>query len=199
MKSTHPYEPFIPAGATKLIIGTIPPPRFCKDPQVLEQDDVNFYYGSKDNYFWEILSEVFKEELDYANTQKAIDQRKKLLEIQKVGITDIIAHCEHKKDSASDKDIEYPSHKDLKKLLEENPQINCLIYTSEFVKKQVNDYFKTYHSIESGDKKKQTLKILDKTYNVRILYSPSPQALRNLGPNGKEERLKQYKKFLLEN
>ena len=29
VRSIHPYEPYIPEGATKLIIGTMPPFRFC--------------------------------------------------------------------------------------------------------------------------------------------------------------------------
>ena len=27
-KHTHPYPPYIPENATKLIVGTLPPPRF---------------------------------------------------------------------------------------------------------------------------------------------------------------------------
>jgi len=34
MYSKHPFEPFIPANATKLIIGTIPPYRFCLDEKL---------------------------------------------------------------------------------------------------------------------------------------------------------------------
>lgn len=49
-KSTHPFAPEIPEGATKLIIGTMPPYRFCNTDEALYDDDVNFYYGSRDNY-----------------------------------------------------------------------------------------------------------------------------------------------------
>ena len=47
--STHPYEPYIPDNATKLIIGSIPPQRFCIKHSIIDNDDVKFYYGSKDN------------------------------------------------------------------------------------------------------------------------------------------------------
>ena len=43
---THPYEPFIPENATKLIVGTLPPPRFTTGE--LKEGDVNFCYGSRD-------------------------------------------------------------------------------------------------------------------------------------------------------
>lgn len=34
-KSTHPFAPEIPEGATKLIIGTMPPYRFCNTDEML--------------------------------------------------------------------------------------------------------------------------------------------------------------------
>lgn len=196
MKSKHPFEPFISARATKLIIGTIPPPRFCKEPFELYEDDVNFYYGSRDNSFWYLLEEIFYEKLEYKNISESIEQRKKLLENLEIGITDIIADCNHANDSAKDKHLTEIIHKDLKNLLVDNPGIQTLIYTSEFVKKQVNNYFKTYHSIDSNNTKKQTVKIDGKIFQVRILYSPSPLALINLGENGAEKRKEQYREFL---
>ena len=51
----HPFPPFVPTNATKLIIGSIPPQRFCNQKEngiSLYPDDVNFYYGSRDNSFW---------------------------------------------------------------------------------------------------------------------------------------------------
>ncbi len=37
-KSTHPFAPEIPEGATKLIIGTMPPYRFCNTDEMLRRD-----------------------------------------------------------------------------------------------------------------------------------------------------------------
>lgn len=54
---SHPYLPLIPECAKCLIVGTIPPHRFCKDMQTaqqygkLSQNDVDWYYGSEDNQF----------------------------------------------------------------------------------------------------------------------------------------------------
>lgn len=197
MISKHPFEPFIPVGATKLIIGTIPPPRFCKEPYQLHDDDVNFYYGSRDNSFWPLLEEIFNEKLDYQNNASTIDQRKQLLDKLGIGITDIIADCTHANDSAEDRHLNVIKHKDLEILLRDNPGINTLIYTSEFVKKLVNEYFKTYHLIDPINRKKQTIKINGKVFQVRILYSPSPLALRGLGENGDTKRKEQYRDFLM--
>lgn len=95
--NTHPYEPFIPEKATKLIIGSIPPQRFCnyadKAENALLEDDVDFYYGSRDNSFWQLLGEVFGVEFERANTQTAIEQRKSFLTKNGFGITDLVDIC----------------------------------------------------------------------------------------------------------
>ena len=196
--SKHPYQPFIPDGATSLIIGTIPPARFCKPPFKLKDDDVDFYYGSRDNYFWELIGEVFETKLVNSNTEEAVKQRKELLKANNLAITDIIESCIHPDESAKDSTLEIIQRKPIEQLLKEHDSIQTLIYTSEFVKKQINHHFDTYHSINSEDKKRQSLKLFGKTYQVKILYSPSPMGLINLGEDGIEKRLKQYKDFLIE-
>lgn len=199
MRSKHPFDPFVPQGVTMLIIGSIPPPRFCSKHSKLSDADVNFYYGSRDNSFWKMLEEIFDEKLEYTNTESAVEQRKRLLEKIQIGITDIIEECIHKYESAEDKYLENIKHKDLKSLLAQNPQITTLIYTSEFVKSQVNKYLNNaYHSNNPHNNKIKTLKVDGKLYEVRILYSPSPQALINLGENGAAKRREQYKAFLTE-
>ena len=78
--SKHPYKAFIPEGADKLIIGSIPPYRFChQDKERLFATDVNFYYGSKDNCFWDLLSDIQDIKLERINSEEAIKERKQLL------------------------------------------------------------------------------------------------------------------------
>lgn len=196
MNSIHPYEPFVPPNAKRLIIGTIPPPRFCKPGYTLYEEDVNFYYGSKDNAFWKLLNEVFRTNVSFTNTLAAVEERKKFLTNSHIGITDIVQECIHRNDSAADEDLEIITHKDLAELLMKHPSIDTLIYTSEFVKKEINKIFKTYHTIYGENKKLQSVKINGRTYLVHILYSPSPNALRNMGENGVEKRKQQYREVL---
>jgi G:T/U-mismatch repair DNA glycosylase len=193
MKSIHPFEPFVPTSVKKLIIGTTPPERFCGN-EPLKNDEVNFYYGSNDNGFWKILNEIFNKNLSFANTLEAIEERKLLLTDLGIGITDIVAECIHEGGKSSDNDLKEIKHKDLSTLLKTNESIDTLIYTSEFVKKQINQYLgsKAYHIIDAVDKKKQKITINGKIYNVVILYSPSRNALRNMGENGKNKRKEQY-------
>lgn len=190
MKSNHPYKPFIPKNADKLIIGTIPPPRFCKVPNEIKKGDVDFYYGSNRNKFWHIISEIFGIIFSFDNTSIAIEQRKKFLIENKIGIADTIKSCIHKNNSSSDNDLINIEYFDIEKLLMRNKNIHTLIYTSQFVKKNMNSILKTFHRyIDDND---QYVNINGKIYFVNILYSPSPQALKYLGKNGNERRKKQY-------
>lgn len=198
MKSVHPFEPFIPINANRLIIGTIPPPRFCKKPIELYGDDVNFYYGSKDNYFWPLVGEVFQEPFEFKNNDKSIEQRKKFLEKVNTGIIDIISSCIHSDNSATDDALRDIIQKDIRSILSEYKSIETLIYTSAFVKKQMNEQFKTYHTIDPSNSREQTIRFGGRLYHVRILLSPSPLGLMNLGENGAEKRKNQYREVLVD-
>ena len=76
----HPFDSFIPDNATKLIIGSFP----GMDQVANRQNQEEWYYTTKNNLFWTILSEVFQTEV---NTRK---QKEKLLSEQKIAITDIL-------------------------------------------------------------------------------------------------------------
>lgn len=85
----HPYKPFIPKNTTKLIVGTLPPPRFSMGN--LKKGNVNFCYGSTDGQFWKILDEIFNLNLLFETTEVAIQQRKDFLLKNNLGICDIVA------------------------------------------------------------------------------------------------------------
>ena len=191
--SIHPYEPFIPKDATRLIIGSIPPVRYCTIPKVLKQVDVDFYYGSDDNAFWRIMADVSGINLSFMNSQDAVAQRKRLLESIGVGIMDIVKSCNRKGESALDTDLAIVEYFPLSQILKEHPTVDTLIYTSTYVKSQVNTYLKSWHSIDPHNPRLQSVIINGRRYKVVILYSPSPTALRGMGKGGAEKRMEQYK------
>jgi len=199
--SIHPYEPYIPEGATRLIVGTCPPWRFCNPPheeKVLAENDVRFYYGSCGNAFWKLLAKATNNpEPICENTDEAIQQRQELLSALGVGITDVVESCLHNNRNSADNDLECIIEKPLKDLLLEPrcKSINILLYTSDFVKSLVNRKYndKSYHNEIDKDKRKYTLSINGNPYTAIILYSPSPTALRGLGEGGEQKRLQQYK------
>lgn len=192
--STHPFDPFIPENATKLIIGTIPPYRFCVDNESLRDNDVNFYYGSSDNGFWELVfNSVYgsDKKLIRENTPEAIEQRKQTLKELGIGITDIIEACYHLGHKSDDSSLKVIKQKDIRALLSQNKTINTLIYTSNFVKSQMNTICdKGYHSCVDKDKRVWKTVINGKEYMVTLLYSPSPNALRGVDESTREQQYK---------
>lgn len=196
IRSIHPYEPYIPENATKLIIGTMPPFRFCvSGKRSLFANDVDFYYGSKDNAFWKLLSEVTGVTLDFVNSPDAVNQRKQLLMNLHMGITDIVGSCIHHNGKADDTSLLTIEVKPLDKLLLDHPNIQELVYTNRGeVKKYINHFFadKGYHNRARENETKESVFINGKKYAVTQLYSPSPNALRSVST---EKRLQQYKSF----
>lgn len=123
----HPYKPFIPKNATKLIVGTLPPPRFSIGN--LKKGDVNFCYGSVDGQLWKILNEIFSLELLFENTDLAIKQRKDFLIENKIGICDIVESCERKKIDASDLGMDNIELRDMLFYFKKNPTVTTLLLT----------------------------------------------------------------------
>lgn len=188
--SNHPYEPYIPKGVTKLIIGTMPPMRFCTEQQKLDKLDVRFYYGSHKNHFWKLVEEATGTKFDFENTEIAIQQRKELLKKLNMGITDIIESCIHVGGKSDDKSLTILKYKPIVELLMKHPDITTLICTSTFVKNELKK--NTNGKYHKETQRKGTIEINNKKYNVIILYSPSPYALVGMGTSGAEKRLAQY-------
>jgi len=99
-KHKHPYEPFLFPETTKLIVGTLPPPRFTSGE--LKEDDVDFCYGSRNGQLWPILDRIFSLNLKYETTDFAAQQRKDFLLKHKIGVCDIVESAERDKIDASD-------------------------------------------------------------------------------------------------
>ena len=123
----HPYSPFIKNNTTKLIVGTLPPPRFTTG-NLLEKD-VNFCYGSYYNSLWLYLDKIHDLNLRYDNSQEAVSQRKQFLIERKIGICDIVESCKRKKIDASDLGMHDVISRDLIGYLKQFPKINTLLFT----------------------------------------------------------------------
>jgi len=123
----HPYKPFIPKHATKLIVGTLPPPRFSTG-NLLEKD-VDFCYGSYYNSLWLYIDVINNLNLKYDNTQEAIQERKQFLNINGIGICDIVESCEREKIDASDLGMQNIKLRNLIGYLKEYTSVKTLLFT----------------------------------------------------------------------
>ncbi|OAD90122.1 DNA glycosylase [Aequorivita soesokkakensis] len=123
----HPYPPFIPENATKLIVGTLPPPRFTTGE--LKEGDVDFCYGSRDGQLWLILDKIFGLDLKFETTAEAIKQREHFLIKRGIGICDMVASAKREKVDASDIGMLEVELRDLVAVLQQNPKIDTLLFT----------------------------------------------------------------------
>jgi len=126
-KHTHPYKPFLLEEATKLIVGTLPPPRFTTGE--LKPQDVDFCYGSCNGQLWPILDRIFDLGLKYETTQEAVEQRKQFLREHKIGVCDIVESAEREKIDASDLGMQNVVLRDLVGHLKKYPNIKTLLFT----------------------------------------------------------------------
>ena len=126
-KHTHPYQPFIKPDTTKLIVGTLPPPRFSTG-ELLEKD-VDFCYGSYYNSLWLFIDNIHNLNLRFDNSQEAIEERKQFLIKHKIGVCDIVESCERQKIDASDLGMQNIKLRNLVGYLKDYPNINTLLFT----------------------------------------------------------------------
>ena len=124
---THPYPPFLFPEATKLIVGTLPPPRFTTGE--LKEGDVDFCYGSRDGQLWKILNEIFRLGLRFETSAYAVEQRKNFLINRGIGICDIVDSAQREKIDAMDMGMKNVILRDLVRVLYENPRVGTLIFT----------------------------------------------------------------------
>ncbi|WP_036155986.1 uracil-DNA glycosylase family protein [Maribacter forsetii] len=144
---THPYEPFIDEFTEKLIVGTLPPPRFTTGD--LKAGDVNFCYGSRDGQLWPILDKIFNLNLKFETSKEAIDQRKNFLRERQIGICDIVASAEREKIDASDIGMQNIELRDVLGYLEKYPKVHTILFTGGN-SKNGPEYFFRKHLKEHG-------------------------------------------------
>ena len=157
----HPFPPFIPETATKLIVGTLPPPRFTK--RQLREDDVDFCYGSGDGQLWIILDRIFNLELKFENTVEAVEQRKSFLEERGIGICDVVESSRREKIDASDLGMQKVELRDMITILREYPKVNTLLFTGGNSKNGPEYFFRKY------------LKESDHEIKLKVISNKSPR------------------------
>jgi G:T/U-mismatch repair DNA glycosylase len=142
----HPYTPFIQHDTEKLIVGTLPPPRFSTG-ELLEKD-VDFCYGSYYNSLWLKIDKIYNLNLRFDNSEEAVQQRKNFLIKRKIGVCDIVDSAEREKIDASDLGMKNIKLRDVISYIKKYPNIHTLLFTGGnskngpeyFFRKHIKDY-----------------------------------------------------------
>ena len=214
-KHVHPYQPFIQKNTIKLIVGTLPPPRFSTG-NLLEKD-VDFCYGSYYNSLWLYLDKIHNLNLRYDNSNEAIEERKNFLITHKIGVCDIVESCQRDKIDASDLGMKNIKLRDLIGYLKQYPKIETLIFTGGNSKNGPEYFFrkhiKTYdlklelisdeipriHQFRLDDRMIKTVSLTSASgsANRAIGSMPLYKQLKNKNPNFStfDFRVMQYREF----
>ena len=123
----HPLEPFLPANARLLMLGSFPPQR--------KRWSMEFYYPNWNNDMWRIVGLLFFGNKEYfvVKGEKAFCKERLITFLQEKGIAlfDTATSIRRLQDNASDKYLEVVRPTDVRALLQELPQCRAIVTTGE--------------------------------------------------------------------
>ena len=211
----HPYLPFIQEDTKKLIVGTLPPPRFSTG-ELLEKD-VDFCYGSYYNSLWLYIDKIHDLKLRYDNSLEAIEERKQFLIKHKIGICDIVESAHREKIDASDLGMTNIKLRDIIGYLKQFINIETLLFTGGNSKNGPEYFFRQHirgykislkviskevpriHSFQLENRTIETVSLTSASgsANRAIGSMPLYQHLKNKNPNFStfDFRVMQYREF----
>jgi len=123
---THPFKAFIPENVTTLIIGSFPGREVTK--KNISEDE--WFYGSKRNQLWKIISAVYDTELVTKS------DKQNLFKKYGIGMVDIFLKVKRREDNNMDTSLEVIEYNDkaIEQILQ-NENIKSIYFTSKFVEK----------------------------------------------------------------
>lgn len=123
----HPLEPFLPANAKLLMLGSFPPQK--------KRWSMDFFYPNLQNDMWRIFGLLFFEDKDHflLPGKKAFD-KEELIEFltgKGIALYDTASSVRRLQDNASDKFLEVVEATDIRLLLKQIPQCQAIVTTGQ--------------------------------------------------------------------
>ena len=192
----HPYKPFIQNETKRLIVGTLPPPRFSIG-RLLDKD-VNFCYGSYYNSLWLFIDKMYNLDLRYDNSVEAINQRKMFLIKHQIGVCDIVESAEREKINASDLGMKNIKLRNLIQYLKNFPNVENLLFIGGnskngpeyFFRKHIKEYNIKLELVSNEIPRIHKFKLDDRVIQTVSLTSSSGSANRAIGSMPLYKKLK---------
>lgn len=123
----HPLEPFLPAKAKLLMLGSFPPQK--------KRWSMEFYYPNLNNDMWHIFGILFFDDKDYFlnETRKAFCRERIIDFLNEKGIAlfDTASSIRRLQDNASDKFLEVVEATDVTALLRQLPECKAIVTTGQ--------------------------------------------------------------------
>ena len=123
----HPLEPFLPANARLLMLGSFPPQK--------KRWSMDFYYPNLNNDMWRIVGLLFFDNKDhFLNESKKAFCREQIIDfLNKKGIAlfDTASAIRRLQDNASDKFLEVVQSTDIAAMLRQLPECKAIVTTGQ--------------------------------------------------------------------
>ena len=123
----HPLEPFLPAKAKLLMLGSFPPQK--------KRWSMDFYYPNLNNDMWRIFGILFFDDKDYFlnETRKAFCRERIIDFLNEKGtaLFDTASSIRRLQDNASDKFLEVVEATDVTALLRQLPECKAIVTTGQ--------------------------------------------------------------------
>ncbi len=192
-EENHPWNSYIPSGATKLLIGTF--------PTDARNRKYNFFYCSSTNRFWEVLSAVAGHPFEMLSGVNAIEERERILDKLKLGLTDMGKIIYRQQGSSKDHSLFPIEFMDIVQILHKYPAIATLIVSGNSQGNSSLSWFSIFCSLNNIKlnvkelEKQQATEIFMADRKVKVLLAYSPSRLSRITT---EKLIESYSKMLFE-
>ena len=134
---THPFEPWLPANAKLLMLGTFPP--------APKRWAMEWYYPNFTNDMWRIFGLIFFGDklhfVDEANKTYRLNELKQFLKEKGVALFDTALRIRRTTGTASDKDLEIVEPADLDGMLRSLPQCKAVLAAGQLATKVFTEHY----------------------------------------------------------
>ena len=123
----HPLEPFLPANAVLLMLGSFPPQK--------KRWSMDFFYPNLQNDLWRIVGLIFFQDKEhFLNPEKKVFDKDRIIEFlndKGIALYDTASAIRRLQDNASDKFLEVIEQTDISLLLKQIPMCKAIVTTGQ--------------------------------------------------------------------
>ena len=123
----HPLEPFLPANAVLLMLGSFPPQK--------KRWRMDFFYPNLQNDMWRIVGLIFFQDKEhFLNPEKKVFDKDRIIEFlndKGIALYDTASAIRRLQDNASDKFLEVIEQTDISLLLKQIPMCKAIVTTGQ--------------------------------------------------------------------
>ena len=123
----HPLDPFLPANAVLLMLGSFPPQK--------KRWSMDFFYPNLQNDMWRIVGLIFFQDKEhFLNPEKKVFDKDRIIEFlndKGIALYDTASAIRRLQDNASDKFLEVIEQTDISLLLNQIPMCKAIVTTGQ--------------------------------------------------------------------